>query len=205
VGVIAYLLGWLLFCLVAVALYLREPAAYAFSHRAYWRFLAAPWKLGSFTLAALGLTLVAPYTGDPTWDYADALFMSLLTFLSAPWALGALYRGWRGRLPCRQLPVALALWGFSAGWSYDLYILLRDGYYPATWLPNLVLSSMLYAAGGLMWSLELTTEGRVRFAFTAGDWPAPPRAAGLRLWLAALPFVLGGLALVLPFLWHHLR
>jgi hypothetical protein len=57
-------------------------------HRAYWRFVARPWNLATFAGAMAGLVLVAPYTGDLTWDYVDAVFMSVLTFASAPWLVG---------------------------------------------------------------------------------------------------------------------
>lgn len=34
---------------------------------------------------------MAPYTGDPTWDYFNAAFMALFTIWSAPWVLGILF------------------------------------------------------------------------------------------------------------------
>ncbi|MBI4608682.1 MAG: hypothetical protein HY726_06730 [Candidatus Rokubacteria bacterium] len=40
----------------------------------------------TFAVAAMGLSLIAPYTGDPR-DYVDAAFMSVLAFSSAPWAV----------------------------------------------------------------------------------------------------------------------
>jgi hypothetical protein len=58
--------------------------------------------------------------------------------------------------------VALCLWLFSASWSYDLYLLLRDGSYPVTWLANLFASSLLYLSAGLFWNLHWT-------ARTGGD------------------------------------
>ncbi len=99
----------------------------------YWRFLARPWKLTTFAVAAAGLIVIAPYTGDPTWDHVDAAFMSILAFGTAPWAVETLYRAVRDRVPRRQTFVALCVWLFSASWSYDLYLLVRDGHYPVTW------------------------------------------------------------------------
>ncbi len=37
----------------------------------------------TFVLAAAGITTIAPYTSDPTWDYVDAAFMSVLAFATA--------------------------------------------------------------------------------------------------------------------------
>jgi len=74
------------------------------------------------------MMVVSPFTGDWSWDWFDALFMSVLTFLSAPWALGVLVRGVQAKSTSRQIYVALCLWLFSASWSYDGYILIRDGY-----------------------------------------------------------------------------
>ena len=65
-------------------------------------------------------------------------------FLGAPWSSGTLYLAFRGRSGFRQAYVAFCLWMFSASWSYDLYILLRDGEYPNTWLPNIAAASILY-------------------------------------------------------------
>ncbi|MGE5491154.1 MAG: hypothetical protein ACM31P_07750 [Actinomycetota bacterium] len=42
-------------------------------------------------LAAALITLVAPYTGDGTWDYTDSIFMSFSCFATAPWVVAVLY------------------------------------------------------------------------------------------------------------------
>ena len=70
--------------------------------------------------ATTWITLIAPYTGDPTWDYFDALFMSVLAFTTAPWTVGTLYRVVQSQLPARQGFVAFGVGMFSASWSYDL-------------------------------------------------------------------------------------
>lgn len=67
-------------------------------------------------------------TSDPTWDYVDAAFMSVLAFATAPWALGTLYGAVRGRATPEQIYVAVCVWLFSVSWSYDLYLLCRDGF-----------------------------------------------------------------------------
>lgn len=152
-------------------MYLRDRGAYAISRRGYWRFLFVRWKVVTFFIAAAGLTAMAPYTGDPTWDYFDAIFMSVLTFLSAPWSIGTIYKVVRKELPLRQGFVAFCVWMFSASWSYDLYILLRDGEYPLTWFANIFASSILYILAGLLWSLEYGKGRGVIFSFMENDWP----------------------------------
>ena len=109
-----YIALWSLACLIAVILFLRDRASFAISHAGYRRFLCEPWKLATFLVATVGITLIAPYTGDPTWDYADALFMSVLTFATAPWAVGALYKALRREADPREAFVAFCAWMFSA-------------------------------------------------------------------------------------------
>ena len=146
---------------------------------------------------------LGPRSGDPTWDAVDASFMSTLAFLGAPWAVGALWRAARRRLPWRQAYVAGCLWLFSAGWSYDLYILARDHGYPPSWLANLFASSILYALAGLMWNLEWSASRGVTLAFLAEEWPpAGERAASPRMLLVALPFMALVAALMLGFFLH---
>jgi len=41
--------------------------------RSYGEFLLVPWRMTTFIIALLGIYVIAPYTGDPTWDYIDAL------------------------------------------------------------------------------------------------------------------------------------
>lgn len=199
---VIYVAAWALACLVALGTCLHDWRAYALSQTAYWRFLGQPWKLATFALAATGITVIAPYTGDPTWDHVDALFMSVFAFTTAPWAVGAMYQVGTRRLPPSQGFVALCLALFSASWSYDLYLLLRDGRYPITWAANLFASSMLYLCAGLFWSLDRSAERGLVFAFMEGDWPSPRPAAALRRVLVpALLFMalVGGL--ILSFLW----
>jgi hypothetical protein len=196
---VGYLAAWGMACLAALGMVLREPG-FPLTQPEYRRFLFVPWKLATFTIATLGLTLVAPYTGDPTWDYADALFMSALTYYGAPCSLGTLYLALRGRARPSQVFVAICLWLFSASWSYDLYILLRDGRYPDYWLANLVASSLLYVAGGLFWSLDWREGRGATFSFMEEGWPAvaPVRDFRKVFWYA-VPFMLVPVAVVLYF------
>ena len=164
-----YTACWIVACLIAVVIAIVQRRHIELLHGAYWRFLARPWRLSTFFVAALSLIVVAPYTGDPTWDYVDATFMSVLAFTTAPWAVGTLYRS-RSEGSVGRVFVALCVWLFSASWSYDLYIYVRDGNYPLTWFSNIFASSVLYVSAGLFWSLEHRPGRGVTFSFMEPEW-----------------------------------
>ncbi len=198
-----YMAIWSGACVTTLILFLRDKNAFAISHRGYWRFLFEGWKVTTFLIAAIGMTLVAPYTGDPTWDYFDAAFMSILTFMTAPWVVGVIYKALRGGARLKEVFVALCLWMFSASWSYDLYILLRDGFYPFAWVSNIFLSSVLYISAGLLWNLDWRERRGVIFAFMEPDWPTPSSQARLdKVFWFALPFMLLATSLILAFLFR---
>ena len=196
-----YLAIYSLACLVAVALMFHERGSLLLFQRVYRQFLFAPWKLLTFAIAAVSMTVMAPYTGDPTWDYVDAAFMSLLTFLTAPWAVGVLYRALFRATRLTQIYIAVCVWMFTVSWSYDVYILLRYGYYPPTLLPNIVLSSILYFAAGLMWNLQRKPGHGVVFGFMDESWPNLENELGFRqvAWFA-LPIMLLVTLMIAPFL-----
>ncbi|MCX7148054.1 MAG: hypothetical protein NTY05_01400 [Rhodocyclales bacterium] len=198
---IAYIAAWTAACVIAWVIYLRDRPAFAFSHRSYWRYLGAPWKLATFAIATAGITLIAPHTGDPTWDYADALLMSVLTFVTAPWAIGVIYLALRRRAPAQQAYVAACAWMFSASWCYDIYLVWRDGIYPETWLANIGASSTLYVAAGLLWNLQWRAGRGVVFGFMLDGWPdLGSNQSGLRriFWIA-LPLMLFAAIAILSF------
>jgi len=200
-GETLYLDAWLVACIVAISLMITHRHTLTLFGAGYRAYLLQAWKVVTFAIAATGMVVIAPWTGDPTWDYIDAGFMALLTFLTAPWSVGTLYLGLRRQSGLVALYVATCLWLFSASWSYDGYILLRDGYYPPTWLPNLFASSVLYCAAGLLWNLEWHPERGVVFGFMRPGWPVPAGAGGfLRVMLYALPFMLIAGAMIGAFL-----
>jgi hypothetical protein len=167
-----YLVAWLLALALGVALALKHRRRVSLLGAAYRRFLRVPWRLATFAIATAALVVVAPYTGDPTWDYYDATFMAVLTFATAPWALGCLYRALRGRRDPVEIYVAACAWMFSTSWSYDLYYLVRFGFYPPSWLSNIGASAILYGAAGLFWNLDWRPGRGVTFAFLEPDWPS---------------------------------
>jgi hypothetical protein len=196
----AYVAVWAFLCAAAVIVYLRRPRAFAISSRDYWRFVAEPWKLATFAAGTALITLVAPYTGDPTWDYVDGLFMSVLCFATAPWVVAVLYFAAKRKARLDELFVSICAWLFSASWSYDLYLVLRDGRYPDTWFANLFASSVIYICAGLFWNLEYRAGRGVLFSFMRDGWPSrPPHAPVWRFALYALIFALPAVAAVLMF------
>ena len=196
-----YLAGYSLACVVAAVLMFRERKKLVLLQNRYRRYLQSPWKLATFVIAASSMTIMAPYTGDPTWDYFDAAFMSILTFLTAPWAVGTLYLALRQQVAPVHIYIAVCVWMFSVSWAYDVYILLKLGFYPPTWLPNIVLSSILYFAAGLMWNLQRKDSRGVVFGFMEAGWPDPNYELGFRrvAWFA-VPIMILVTMLIAPFL-----
>ncbi len=197
----AYLSAYSLACVLAIFLMIRERGRLVLLRPDYWRFLRSGWKLATFAIAATAMTTMAPYTGDPTWDYVDASFMSILTFLTAPWAVGTLFLALRGQATATHIYIAICVWMFSVSWAYDVYILLMSGYYPPTWWPNIILSSILYFAAGLLWNLQ-RKEGRgVVFGFMEPGWPDASFELGFRriVWFA-LPIMILVTMMIAPFL-----
>jgi hypothetical protein len=197
---------WIGLCLIAAFLIVKHPGFFPFSSKKYWGFVFQPWKVTTFFMAVIPMTLLAPYSGDPTWDYYDAIFMSVLTYITAPWSIGILFRFVRGQAKFLQFYVAMCLWFFSASWSYDGYIYLRDGIYPGTWWSNIVLSSALYIPAGLMWNLAWSQTSKAHFAFSTEGWyeSSYHNRGFLKLILWMLPFVLLAVGLILPFAWDLL-
>jgi len=195
-----YIAAWSVACLLALVLLLRDPAAFAVCRRGYRHFLGEPWKLATFVAGAALITLVAPYTGDPTWDRVDGFFMSVFCFTTAPWVVATLYRIPRRQAAPKEAFVAACAWLFSASWSYDIYLVWRDGNYPNTWLPNLFASSVIYLAAGLFWNLEWQPGRGVIFSFMREGWPSRPATSSFfRLLGYATIFALPAVAAVLVF------
>ncbi len=197
----AYIAAYSLAIVIAVALMIRERHVLILFTESYRQLLMTRWKLMTFAFAATSMTIMAPYTGDPTWDYVDAAFMSILTFLTAPWAVGTLFLAFRGKTKPAHVYIAICIWMFSVSWSYDIYILLKNGYYPPTWLPNIILSSILYFAAGLMWNLQSKEGLGVFFGFMEPGWPDTRYELGfLRVFWFALPIMVLVIFMIAPFL-----
>jgi hypothetical protein len=188
-----YLLFWLTLIFIALVILIRDRPSFEILKRPYFRFLFVPWKVATFLVAGAVMTLAAPYSGDYTWDYIDAAVMSVMTFLTAPWTTGVLYKFIKGKESFKTAYVALCTAMFSFSWFYDGYIFLRDGFYPHTWLHNIVLSSMLYFSAGLLWNLEPAEKRTVAFSFERDGWPeGHPKTGFKEIFLASMPFLLFG-------------
>jgi hypothetical protein len=157
-----YMAMWTAVCLVAAAILVWDRRRLVPEWRGYLRFLAVPWKLCLFVPALLFVTFAGRFTNDETWDVVTGAGMAILTFLTAPWAIGLIYQVLVGRRPVRYLIVAIALLLFSSSWFYDGYLLWRDGVYTRRWLGNLMLSPFIYLAAGLLWNLESKDSGDFR-------------------------------------------
>jgi hypothetical protein len=198
----AYIVCWVVVCCVALYLLIKERENIGLSRAEYWRFIFKPWRLIAFVIACLGMIIIAPHTGDPTWDYFDAFFMSTLTYLTSPWSIGALYNAGKGKLKLSHAYVAICVWMFSASWSYDIYLVLRDGAYPTTWFSNIFASSVLYISAGLFWSLDFIQGKRVTFAFMEKNWPdGTSESPFSKIVWYALPFMALVSFLILYFFW----
>jgi hypothetical protein len=186
-----YTLIWIIACTFSTFLLIKEKNLYSFLHKDYWQFLFKPWKVVTFIMAAIGLTAIAPYTGDYTWDYYDTSLMSILTFLTAPWGVGIFYKLRKRKASAKQVFVAFCVWMLSASWSYDIYMYFRAGQYPPTWWPNIILSSFLYASGGLMWNLDWKKEKGIFMSFKEDDWPMVSKGRVFhKIFIATLPYAL---------------
>ena len=198
---ITYMAIWGTACFIAVGLMLRLRANLDLFQKEYWLGLFQGWKVTTFVIAAFGMTIIAPYTNDPTWDYVDALFMSILAYTTAPWVLGSLYLAIVGKRSFTIAYIASCIWMFSASWSYDLYLVIRDGEYPVTWLANIGASSLLYVSAGMFWSLEYVKGRGVIFGFMDANWPSIPSTSSFTkvMWYA-IPLMLVVVVMIYPFL-----
>ena len=91
--------------------------------------------------------------------------MSVLAFTTAPWTVATLIKAAQHSASRQKLIVAIIAMLFSSSWFYDGWLVMRDGHYPSTWLPNLLLSPILYLAAGLLWNLEVDDKGNASFSF----------------------------------------
>jgi hypothetical protein len=197
-----YTVGWLAFCVLAFVLAIKDI-------RPHWRdelaFLTVPWKLALFVPAIVFVTFAGRFTNDETWDVVTGGGMAVLTFLTSGWAVGSAYKALHRQRPPSAFLVTAAVALFSSSWFYDGYLLLRDGVYTQRWLGNLMLSPLAYVSAGLVLNLETRSRG-IGLGFTRADWPRPAsRRPSLWLVLAAAPFILVAVRVLVGFVgWSFL-
>jgi len=171
----------------------------------YWRFLAKPWKLITFILSGGFFILAGRYTIDFTWDYLTGGMMSILTYTTAPWAAGTLWR-LRNQFSLLRLWLVVSVWIFSASWCYDLYLLWRDHAYPFSWFSNLIASSCLYGLAGIFWNLDWSPQRGAELSFTRKDWPTcNPGLVWIHLWWIMAIIMCGAALFSVPLLkiWYR--
>jgi hypothetical protein len=112
-----------------------------------------------------------------------------------------MFRLARGQAALLQGYIAVCAWLFSASWSYDIYLVWRDGDYPLTWSSNLCASSLIYICAGLFWNLEWVPGRGVIFSFMREGWPSRGESAGSwRIVVYAAILALPAIAAVLIFM-----
>ncbi len=166
-----YLALWLSALILSLFAVFRNRKECSLLQKVYWKFLFERWKIFTFAAATLIITLVAPYSGDPTWDVPDSIIISMLTFILAPWSVGVLYRSLRSWKFNIEFWIGLCFF-FIPCWTYDLYILLRDKIYPPTWYDNLYISGGIVLIAGLFWNLYYRDAYGLTFAFKLNEWPS---------------------------------
>lgn len=169
-GLQLYLAAWVAAVAAFVIAVSRSRSHHGLITAGYRRFLFARWKLATFAAATTVVTVAGHWSGDPTWDDVDSILISTSTFLLAPWSVGVLWRSLRTRRATTRTATA-AIAFFIPCWTYDAYILMRDGAYPLTWWSNLMASGSITAMAGMFWNLEWREGVGATFAFSWDPWP----------------------------------
>lgn len=131
---------------------------------------------------------------DPTWDIPETIMMGLLTYYTAPYSIGILYRfakGWNRDY--RELYISIIFLFFSSAWSYDLYamVVLLGNNYPTTAFANLCISPFFYILAGMMWNLDYREDTGVIFVYNRPEWIAFQGSGGLKkIYVYVLPIVI---------------
>lgn len=189
-------------CSCAVLICLR-PQSFEFISKKYWQFLAEPWKISFFLLATAAITCASPFSGDPTWDVPDSILISILTFVTAPWAIAIFYKSASKLTFSKKTWVAFCLFWIPC-WAYDFYILFRDGNYPPTWWTNLIISGGICFAAGLFWNLAWDETRGTYFAFYLDEWPEIKSTPFIRIAIFALLISIPVVFAVSWFVWNYL-
>jgi len=173
----AYFIYWITATIIAVFVISKNRKRIPLFSKDYWKFITKKWKLLSFITALISIIAVAPFSTDPTWDYFDSVFIPVLVYINAPWTIGIIYKFFKKKADIELLYSAFCVSMFSICWSYDLYIFFRDGQYPASWMVNIIGSSVPYIIAGLYWNLDYRKERGIIYAYTENDWPNPKAQA----------------------------
>lgn len=198
--IVPYTATWATLTLATLVLAAIKRDQLALFSLDYLRFLAMPWKVATFSVALVAFVFLAPYTGDPTWDWVNATYMSVLCYYTAPWAVAVIYRAVKRVATPVEIWVAFIFWMFTTSWSYDIYLVWRDGAYPTSWYDNIVASGILYALGGLYWNVAVVPERGLIFAFMDEEWPRVEETGGFKQRALLIGFIMA--PVVVGILWY---
>ncbi len=169
-----YTVSWVLYCLLALVMFLRDRRSYAVARR----------EDTGGTSSNHGRSSPFSLRPYPSWSWLPTRAIRRVSSTQvscpcspsrappSPWGRCRMVTG---RLPVGQLVVISAVWMFSASWCYDIYIFLRDGSYPVTWSSNITASSLLYFLAGLLWNLDWKKGKGVILSFGKRHWPYASR------------------------------
>lgn len=170
-GLKIYLTLWIAAVGFSTFIALKRRKEFLIFHRSYGRFITERWKVVTFVIATSLVAIAAPFSGDATWDILNSLIISFVTYYFAPWSIAMLYQSLRSkRLKVRSLVAVIYI--FTPCWTYDVYILIRDGFYPPTWLHNIPITFGITVLAGLFWNLYHSENAGLTFAFKFDNWPS---------------------------------
>lgn len=157
----------------------------------YFNLLLQPWKIVTFWIAFVSLIGGSFYAGDPTWDFGSVSIMSALTFLFAPWCVGAFYSVIAKRKMSLEFFFAVIAWLFTVLISYEVYVLLKTGFEAEATTENFIISSVIFILAGLFWNLGFDERKGIDFEFRNDKWPNIPKSTSIRkISLVGLPILI---------------
>lgn len=160
----------LLFLFIGIYFSIKKIHDLEIFTKKYYIFLFKPWKFITFLIAFISFNIIAPFSGDLTWDFYTSSMMSIFTYLSAPWSVGIFYKFIKNKTSIKIFFIAIVMLFFSASWCYDWYLVIKYGTYPDTWFSNIYLSSIVYIAAGIYWNIEYREKKLITIAFLYDDW-----------------------------------
>jgi len=189
-----YFYTWIMLTLVGLFFIIKNHKELLLFKKKYFIFLLRSWKFGSFILASTILCYISTFGYDPTWDIPETIIMAVLTYWTAPYTVGTIYRFFnKFHQNYYELYVAIILLMFSSAWFYDAYAMFfLIGEYPPTAFANLGLSPLFYIFAGMMWSLDSWKDTGAIFVYTFPEWIGFRGDAGITrgILIYSIPFIL---------------
>lgn len=137
----------------------------------YFQFIFIKWKLISFILATVLISSVSKFAHDPTWDIGVSVLMSILTYLTSPFAVKSIYDGIITKKITQSLVVSFIFIYLSSVGSYDFYNYVLYGFIPESNIENVFISVPIYLLAGIFWNLETGNNGKI-LSLKNKDWPS---------------------------------